>query len=79
MNDRIAIWLIESRIKIAFFSLLIIVGLAAGLFQLQFNSSYKIFFDKTNEMKIFTLKAITFFLYLKHLTAQFIPQRILQV
>jgi predicted RND superfamily exporter protein len=52
MNDRIAIWLIESRIKIAFFSLLIIVGLAAGLFQLQFNSSYKIFFDKTNEQLI---------------------------
>jgi predicted RND superfamily exporter protein len=52
MNDRIAIWLIESRIKITLFSLLIIIGLTAGLSQLQFNGSYKIFFDEGNEQLI---------------------------
>ncbi|MFT6261843.1 MAG: putative RND superfamily exporter protein, partial [Bermanella sp.] len=52
MNDRIAVWLIKSRVKIAFFTLLIIIALGAGLSQLQFNSSYKIFFDDTNEQLI---------------------------
>jgi predicted RND superfamily exporter protein len=52
MNDRIAVWLIESRIKIALASLLIIIALAAGLSQLQFNGSYKIFFDESNEQLI---------------------------
>lgn len=49
MNDRLAIWLVNSRNKIAFVSLLIIIGLTMGLSQLQFNGSYKIFFDDDNE------------------------------
>ncbi len=49
MNDRLAVWLIESRNKIALASLLVILALAAGLSQLQFNGSYKIFFDDNNE------------------------------
>ena len=49
MNDRLAVWLIESRNKIALASLLVILALTAGLSQLQFNGSYKIFFDDNNK------------------------------
>lgn len=49
MNDRLAVWLVESRNKIALVSLLVIIGLTMGLSQLQFNGSYKIFFDESNE------------------------------
>lgn len=49
MNDRLAIWLVERRWLASFFTLLAIVGLCVGLGQLQFNGSYKIFFDADNE------------------------------
>ena len=52
MNDRLAIWLVDSRNKIAFASVLIIIALSLGLTQLQFNGSYKIFFDEGNEQLI---------------------------
>lgn len=52
MNDRLATWLVHSRNKIALVAILIIIGLTMGLSQLQFNGSYKIFFDDNNEQLI---------------------------
>jgi len=52
MNDRLAIWLVHSRHKIALTAIFVIIGLALGLSQLQFNGSYKIFFDDNNEQLI---------------------------
>lgn len=49
MNDRLAEFLVDSRNKVALVALLIIIGLTMGLSQLQFNGSYKIFFDENNE------------------------------
>ena len=49
MNDRLATWLVHSRNKIALAAIVVIIGLTMGLSQLQFNGSYKIFFDDNNE------------------------------
>ena len=48
MNDRIATWLVERRLLLSAFSLVLIVALGFGLAQLKFNSSYKIFFKDDN-------------------------------
>ncbi len=48
MNDRIATWLVERRLLLSAISMVLIVALGAGLAQLKFNSSYKIFFKDDN-------------------------------
>lgn len=52
MNDRMAEWLVDRRWLISFFSFLVMIGLGLGLTQLQFNGSYKIFFDGDNEQLV---------------------------
>lgn len=48
MNDRIAQWLVHRRVWMAMATILVMLGLIAGLAQLKFNGSYKIFFDGDN-------------------------------
>ncbi len=49
MSDRLAQWLVDRRKLLSVFTLFMIVFIGAGLSQLQFNGSHKIFFDDDNE------------------------------
>lgn len=47
-NDRLAHWLVAYRGRLAIATLLIVAALCVGITNLQFNGSYKIFFDDDN-------------------------------
>ena len=49
MNDRLAHWLVDKRLSISLANLVFLVACCVGLMYLQFNGSYKIFFDEDNE------------------------------
>jgi len=49
MNDRLAHWLVDKRLSISLANLAFLVACCIGLMFLQFNGSYKIFFDEDNE------------------------------